>query len=249
MLSKNQKKLIRSLQQKKGREQQHSFLAEGEKIVAEVLASQWQVSTLYATADFLAKYQPTLNHIIEVSEQELTAAGTLKSNNAAIAIVEKPALQTIEALSAEQWILALDNINDPGNLGSIMRIADWYGIKHIVCSPTTVDAYNPKVINASKGSFLRVQMHYHPLDVFLAAQPNSTPILGAYLDGASVHALEPALTHGVLVMGSEAHGISPALEKLITHPVTIPAYGAAESLNVGIATAIICDNLKRQSRQ
>ncbi len=138
--------------------------------------------------------------------------------------------------------MALESINDPGNLGAIIRIADWYGIEKILCSSDTVDFYNPKVIAASMGSFLRVQVQYGDLSELL--KNTALPVLGAFLDGTNVHKFQFP-TEGILVIGSEAHGISPALEKIVTEKITIPRTGKAESLNAAIATAIICDNWLR----
>lgn len=248
MLSKNQAKKIRSLHRKKIRREQQLFLVEGEKMVAELLASPWPIHSLYVTEHFLEKYHSAITHKgaepMLATDSDLAAAGTLASNNAAIAIVSMPAAAAAPGVE-NQWTLVLDSINDPGNLGALLRIADWYGISHIVCSPNTAELYNPKVISASKGSFLRVNVSYTELGEFLQALPANTTVLGAYLEGASLHTFTPPNQGGVLIMGSEAHGISPALASYITHPITIPAFGHAESLNVAVATAVICDNLQR----
>lgn len=248
MLSKNQAKRIRTLHRKKMRREQNLFLVEGEKITVELLESNWPIDSLYITESFGQRYSALIAkkgiNPSYATSADLTAAGTLISNNAAIAIVAMP--QANHTPSSAGWILALDRINDPGNLGALLRIADWYGISQLVCSPDTADCYNPKVINASKGSFLRVAVSYQDLPTYLQALPANTPILGAYLAGKNVHNSLPNTNTGVLVMGSEAHGIDPSLASLITHPITIPAFGAAESLNVAVATAIICDNLRRQ---
>ncbi|WP_333607101.1 RNA methyltransferase, partial [Arsukibacterium sp.] len=143
------------------------------------------------------------------------------------------------------WTLVLDNINDPGNLGTIIRIADWYGIEHILCSPDTADCFNPKVIAAAKGSFLRVQLHYLPLVDVLSR--SNQPVYGAYLGGDNVHQLSLNKAGGFIVLGNEANGISAELGQYVSRKITIPAFGNAESLNVGIAAAVICDNLLRLS--
>lgn len=248
MLSKNQTKRIRALHRKKIRHEQNLFLVEGEKITVELLESDWPIDSLYITEGFAQRYSALITkkgiNPIYATDAELTAAGTLVSNNAALAIVAMP--QPATAPTLDGWVLALDRINDPGNLGALLRIADWYGISRIICSPDTADCYNPKVINASKGSFLRVAVNYQDLSAYLQALPQNTPILGAYLAGESVHHSIPSQNCGVVVMGSEAHGIHRSLAGLITHPITIPAFGAAESLNVAVATAVICDNLRRQ---
>lgn len=249
MLSKNQAKNIRTLHRKKARREQGLFLVEGEKVVVELLSSHWRVQSLYATAEFINTHQDLINQskvsLVECSPAELTSVSTLVSNTAALAVVHTPE-PTQPSLDDKNWILALDNINDPGNLGSLLRIADWYGIQQVVCSPTTAELYNPKVIAASKGSFLRIAVSYQTLDNFLDQLPNTTAVLGAYLDGESIHQLKPTPIGGVILLGNEAQGINPALATRITRKITIPAFGTAESLNVGVAAAVICDNLKRQ---
>lgn len=250
MLSKNQAKNLRALHRKKARREQGFFLVEGEKVVAELLAaSNWQVQSLYATAEFVTAYQGLIKQagvvLVECTAVELTSVSTLVSNSAALAVVKTPE-PFLKPLGDEQaWVLALDGINDPGNLGSLLRIADWYGIEQVVCSPTTAEVYNPKVITASKGSFLRVAVSYQPLDVFFSQLPANTAVLGAYLEGESIHHLEVCPVGGVILLGSEAQGISQDLAKNVTQKITIPAFGSAESLNVGVAAAVICDNLKR----
>lgn len=250
MLSKSQSKLLRSLQRKKIRQEQGLFLVEGGKMVAEVLAAGWPVHSLYVSEDYASAEQAQLlactAPVTLCSAEALSAAGSLVSNRDAIAVLQMPPEPKQTQPQPDQWTLALDRINDPGNLGTLLRIADWYGIHTVVCSPDTVDLYNPKVISASMGSFLRVRVSYQPLARWLATLPADTPVLGAYLDGQSVHRLSPQQAGGVLLMGSEAHGIAAELAPFVTNKITIPAFGGAESLNVAVATAIICDNLKRQ---
>lgn len=248
MISNKWLKLIKSLHLKKYRKAEQLFFVEGEKAVLEVLASNWQVSALFATEQFLQKYQMAAVKaalVQQCSSDELVKAGTFSSNDAALAVVQIPAA-TGFSTHLSGWLLVLDQINDPGNLGTIIRIADWYGIKHIVCSPDTADCYNPKVIAAAKGSFLRVQLHYQPLQSLLAH--STVPVYGAYLGGESVHSLKLSQQGGFIVLGNEANGISAELESVISRKITIPAFGEAESLNVGIAAAVICDNLLRLSR-
>ncbi|CAM3676473.1 TrmH family RNA methyltransferase [Rheinheimera salexigens] len=247
MISQKWSKLIRGLHQKKQRKIEQCFIVEGEKAVLELLASNWQITALFATERFLQQHASAVTELTLVqscSADELAKVGTFSSNDAALAVVAMPEAQAF-SLAEPAWILVLDQINDPGNLGSIIRIADWYGIKHIVCSTDTADMYNPKVIAAAKGSFLRVNLYYQDLAPVLAQQLQ--PVYGAYLGGESVHSLTLKQPGGFIVMGNEANGISAELSPLITKKITIPAYGAAESLNVGIATAIICDNLCRLS--
>ncbi|MCA1930487.1 RNA methyltransferase [Rheinheimera sp.] len=247
MISQKWSKLIRSLQQKKYRKAEQLFFVEGEKSVLELLHSSWKVRAVFGTEAFLQHHHSLCvkaDLVQQCTEHELVQVGTFSSNNAALAVAEIPVSHAFKE-QAEEWVLVLDQINDPGNLGTIIRVADWYGIRHILCSPDTVDLYNPKVIAAAKGSFLRVQMYYQELLPVL--KQSTMPVYGAYLEGESVHQLKLSKAGGYLVMGNEANGISPALKPVITHPVTIPAFGDTESLNVGIATAILCDNLKRLS--
>lgn len=250
MISKNQLKLLRALHKKKYRREQQQFLVEGEKSVLELLASDWPLVQLFASDDFLNQHAAQIakrtQQVTPATAQELTQAGTLVTNHSALAIAAIPANQPLDYQPGE-WLLVLDAINDPGNLGSLLRIADWYGIEKLVCSPTTAELYNPKVIAASKGSFLRVQVSYQPLLPFLQKQPEGLPILGAFLDGQSVHQLQldSPQQGGLLLLGSEAQGIHQDLAEVVTQRVTIPAFGQAESLNVGVAAAILCDNLKR----
>lgn len=249
MLSTKWSKLIKSLHLKKYRKAEQLFFVEGEKAVLEVLASGWKVEALFATEQFLQQYGPATAPaalVQQCSSDELEKAGTFSSNNAALAVVAIPQWPEFSQ-PQQQWVLALDQINDPGNLGTIIRIADWYGIRQIICSADTADCYNPKVIAAAKGSFLRVQLHYQPLQPLLAQA--TIPVYGAYLGGESVHTMQLLPAGGFIVLGNEANGISPELATSISRRITIPAFGQAESLNVGIAAAVICDNLIRLTSQ
>lgn len=246
MLTKQTVKFTKSLQNKKFRRLYKQFIIEGEKTVLEVLDSEVSIHKLLVTTYFKNKYSTALKQfekIIEVAgDNELDDIGSLQSNDSAIAICDIKDEQTPNIISKE-WVIVLDNINDPGNLGTIIRIVDWYGIKKIICSEDTADLYNPKVINASKGSFLRVSLSYTDLPLFL--QKQEVAIYGADLHGENIHKTTFS-NEGILVMGNEAHGISPQVKKLLTHSLTIPRFGMAESLNVGIATAICCDRIKSQ---
>ncbi|MEL0649352.1 RNA methyltransferase [Pseudoalteromonas sp. S3178] len=243
MISKNQLKLIRQLGQKKYRKQYNQYLVQGEKNVLELLNSPLKAVDIFATQAFINTYQSQYPHaqLTEAQEEQLTKASTLVSNNAAIAIVNMP----IAALpKSNGLILALDGVSDPGNLGTIIRVADWYGIKHIVTSTDSADAYNPKTISATMGSFVRVSVSQVELPEYL--QTLNLPIYGAFLDGQSVHKTQFS-GEGVLLMGSESHGIREECAKLVSNKITIPAFGGAESLNVAMATGIILDNFKRQA--
>lgn len=246
MLTKQTVKFTKSLQNKKFRRLYKQFIIEGEKTVLEVLDSEVSIHKLLVTTYFKNKYSLELKRfekIIEVAgDNELNDIGSLQSNDSAIAICDIKD-ELIPDVVSNEWVIVLDNINDPGNLGTIIRIADWYGIKNIVCSEDTADLYNPKVINASKGSFLRVSISYTDLVVFLKQQ--KVAIYGADLHGENIHKTTFS-GEGILVMGNEAHGISTEVKKLLSHFLTIPRFGMAESLNVGIATAICCDRIKSQ---
>lgn len=245
MLSKRQIKYFKSLQLKKYRQQERKFLVEGAKGVTEVLQSDFNVTNLLGTTAFLNTLDQRLcqevGEVHECKEVELSQVGTFKTNNAGIAIVNMPDEQDFQAPS-DQLSLALDDVRDPGNLGTIIRIADWYGITNIFCSHETADVFNPKVINATMGSFTRVSVHYTNLEALL--KKSDLDVYGALLEGDSIYESD-LKDHGLILMGNESQGISDALKPLITHTLHIPARGGAESLNVSVATAVILDNFFR----
>ena len=236
-------KAIKALHQKKNRQESKKFLVEGTKSVLELLKSDYTVESLYATRDFVLAHQKLIASknisAQTVDASELAAFGTLEHNDGALAIAKQK--DTPLPVVVEGLVLALDDIRDPGNLGTLIRIADWYGIKHIVCSSSCVDWHNPKTISATMGSFTRVSGHYTDLSAYLKKQ--KTPVLGAFLDGTSVHTFAFPKS-GILVIGSESHGISMEVEKTVTERVTIPRFGGAESLNAAVAGAIILDRFK-----
>ena len=250
MISRKTTKLIKSLHQKKYRHRHGLFLVEGAKSVLELLASSFKIETLAATELFLQTHHKLLAQhapdcpVVEMNEPTLSSVSSFKHNQSALAVVAIPSVRaTVPAEGA--YVLALDDVRDPGNLGTILRIADWYGIRYIVCSPATTDVYAPKVISASMGSFLRVQVAYTDLLPYL--ENALRPVYGAALDrGLSAHEFVPPRPGGIVVLGNESVGIQAALEPAISQYLHIPRYGRAESLNVGIATAIICDNLMRR---
>lgn len=213
--------------------------------MSEVLASDYTVQLLCGTPDFLreARHLKKAGEVIETSEKELTALGSVEANNAALAVVcmRHPGAPLI---SADTFTLALDTLSDPGNLGTIIRTADWYGCKQIIASEDTADVYSPKVINATMGSFIRISFHYVSLPQFLDGL--RVPVYGAFLDGQDVHQ-EPFGAGGVIVVGNESRGISKEVASRVTHRITIPRYGIAESLNASVATAVILDNIRRRS--
>jgi TrmH family RNA methyltransferase len=239
VISSKKAKFIKSLQLKKYRKQEGAFVVEGKVSVLELLNSNFNIQSLYSTKDFYQEYvKEDADHtFVEiVDERDLIKVGTLKSNNAALAVVDLP--DQVRNIDLAKPLLVLDDINDPGNLGTMIRIADWYGIDQLICSPDTTDQYNPKCISATKGSFTRINVYEQPLLEFLTDYKH--PIFGALLTGEDVHKAEFQEACAI-VIGNESHGIQRALLPLITNPITIPSFGGAESLNAAIAAAIICD--------
>ncbi len=245
MLSKATVKFIKSLQVKKYRKQEQCFLIEGAKSVQELLTSDFEVLTLLGTKNFLTTMNiPQKIEVMEVSERELEGLGEYQSNNSAVAIARLKPNMALQ-LTEPEYGIVLDDIRDPGNLGTIIRTADWYGIQKIIASPKTSDFYNPKVISASMGSFTRVNIFYTELNEYLSQTTH--PVYGAFLKGTDVHQVNFKKS-GFILIGSESHGISTDLTKFVTEKITIPQYGKAESLNAAIATGVICDNLRRSQQ-
>jgi RNA methyltransferase, TrmH family len=243
MLSKNEIKYIQSLSQKKIRTVRQVFVVEGSKMVEEILFSKMPVQKVFATADWLSKtsiLQQRSQAVFQVvSEPELEKISQLQTPNEVLAIV--PMQVPANEPNPQQLILALDNIQDPGNLGTIVRTADWFGVHQIVANLQTADIYNAKTIQSTMGSFARVQVWYKDLKTWL---PSQTMVLGAAMQGENIFQ-QSAITNGVVLIGNEGKGISPALQKMITHAVHIPAKGAAESLNAAVATGIILAQLTK----
>jgi TrmH family RNA methyltransferase len=247
MISKKWIKLINSLQHKKYRRQHQAFLVEGAKSVLELFSSDYQIQMLFVTDEFHQQHirmlqKQSLEYQV-VSQQELEKTGVFQTNNACLAVVSTKPNQPLQ-VNGHEYLLMLDDVKDPGNVGTILRIADWFGINKVICSENTTDFYNPKVIAASMGSFTRVQAYYCDLSQYLQEIAVELPVYGAFLDGTDVHAVNFAKA-GILVMGNESQGIRPQIEAMVTSKIHIPRYGGAESLNVGIATAVICDNIRR----
>ncbi|MFN8356577.1 MAG: RNA methyltransferase [Spirosomataceae bacterium] len=248
MISKNQQKFLHSLQQKKYRVEYQSFMVEGAKSVLELLPSDFTIELLFVTQSFYKENELLLAKqpfsVDFATPEELAKAGTFGTNDAALAVV-KTKKNDFLCVEGSEIILVLDDIRDPGNLGTILRIADWYGIKKVICSETTVDFYNPKVIAATMGSFTRVSTYYTSLPDFFANQVG-VPVLGTFLDGSNVHSVEFP-KGGYLIIGNESNGIGTATAPAVTHRITIPRFGDAESLNAGVATAIVLDNWRRSN--
>jgi len=244
MVSKQLAKFVKSLKLKKYRRKASAFVVEGGKNVSELLSSDFEILHLFVTEKFLQEYCNNLQTKIEYtlcSEKELINMGSFQSNEYALAVAKMRSDES--SFLNEKLILGLDEVRDPGNLGTIIRIADWYGIKNIIASPGTADVYNPKVINASMGSFTRVNIEYADLEDFL--KKNQTlNVYGTFLNGKNIHDFKPD-TPTIFIMGSESVGINQKLTPWIDEKITIPGYGKAESLNVAISTAIVCDNFFR----
>ena len=255
MISKNKLKYIHSLEQKKARQREGVFVAEGTKTVNELLLADFCPQCLIGTEAWFDSMPESparkAEHII-VTEDELRKASFLQHPQQVMGIFLAP---QSESLPAPEWFdsnlcLVLDGVQDPGNLGTIIRIADWFGISTIICSRETADAFAPKVVPATMGSLSRVKVIYTDLHPFLSSLPPSTPIYGTLLDGDNIYS-KPLTPHGIIIMGNEGNGISPAIRPLVNLKLLIPPYPAgkptAESLNVAIATAITVAEFRRNS--
>jgi len=247
MLSKNTVKFIKSLQQKKFRKQENSFFVEGAKNVTELLNSEYEITHLLFTESFKNEHWSIIKRCgadkYEVTPKQLESVGSFQTNDSAIAVAKIKGNHSFE-LRNDELAIALDDVRDPGNLGTIIRIADWYGIRKLILSEQCADIYNPKVLNSSMGSFTRVICYYTNLENYLKTL--DFPVYGAILEGENIYK-SPLSPNGIILMGNESKGISEALSPYITHKITIPQFGEAESLNVAVATAVICDNFRRKS--
>lgn len=239
MLSKSTITYIRSLQEKTVRHQEKTFVVEWRKSMEEYFNSHFEIIQWFFTEEYSLD-KPYDFPVDTLSAGELARITTLKTNDTGILLV-KMRDHILPQIWTNELVLVLDAINDPGNLGTIIRIADWYGISHIIASPDTVDCYNSKVIMATMGSLSRVAVHYTELDNYLSSVTGI--VYGAYLDGEDIHRMDFSYRGGHIVIGSEAHGINPKLKKYITNEITIPKFGQAESLNAGVAAAIIVDRI------
>ncbi|MFL1897031.1 TrmH family RNA methyltransferase [Aquimarina sp. 2-A2] len=244
MVSKNQKKLIKSLKQKKYRKQHNLFVAEGKKVIKELIDAGLTMHSLFAQDTSFFEVEPSL--LFSVTATELQQITFLTTPQNALGIFHIPtALDTTD----NGLILALDDVRDPGNLGTIIRLCDWFGVTDLVCSDQTVDCYNPKVIQATMGSITRVNVTYVNLHEFLEVKSSAgIASYGTFMDGASVYKTTLP-SQGIIVMGNEANGISAEIEALVTKRLAIPQFGQGqktESLNVATATAIILSEFLRR---
>lgn len=245
MLSKTEVKYIQSLKLKKSREEERRFIAEGPKILADILTEcPDDIVTLYATEEWL-QVHPQVRQRVEckaVKDFELEKISALQTPQQVLALMRMPKNDFLP-FAPNEWSLVLDGIQDPGNLGSIIRIADWFGIGAVYCTPDTADAYNPKVVQATMGSLWRVKLCYGPCAEWV--QQSRLPVYGSLLQGENIFASAPQ-SPGIIIIGSEGKGIRPGLLEAVQHPLTIPRIGHAESLNAAIATGIVVGQLTKR---
>ena len=250
MLTKAQLKLIKSLEQRKFRKETRLFVAEGWKTIGDLIACGLSCKLFIATKEWLAEHSAECSiKAIEVSDEDMKKASFLRTPQGALALFEQPNEESEEKFPTSELCLALDNVQDPGNLGTIIRIADWFGIEHIYCSTGTVDAYNPKTVQATMGAIGRVKIHYTNLPALITSLEGKIPVYGTFLEGENIYGL-PLSPNGLIVMGNEGNGISPECREKIKEKLFIPNYPAeretSESLNVSTATAIICSEFRRR---
>lgn len=245
MLSKSQIKLITSLRLKKHREKHNLFFAEGPKVVKELLESAFVAESIFVTTAIAGI---TGKDITQISEKELKKISDLKTPNKVLAVFSMPAA---EELQLSGLTLVLDDVRDPGNLGTIIRLCDWFGVENLVCSKETVDCYNPKVVQATMGSLARVRVHYLNLPPFLEEHSKSMPVYGTFMNGENIYKT-PLKENALVVLGNEANGISTEIASFITHSVSIPKFGKlqkTESLNVATAAAICLSEWRRATEK
>ena len=249
MLSKALQKRIASLENKKQRRESGLFVAEGSKTVLDLIAAGFAPEKVIATVNWLAENRLNAGiEVIEVELEEMKRISFQQTPQGVMGIFRQPQYDTDTTIPQRELCLALDNVQDPGNLGTIIRIADWFGIENIFCSTGTADIYNPKTIQATMGAIGRVRVHYVDLPEMLASLKGKAPIYGTFLDGEVVYT-KKLEKRGVIVMGNEGNGIGDECSRHITEKLLIPSYpegrATSESLNVSVATAIICNEFRR----
>ena len=255
MLSKYKPKLIRSLDRKKNRDAEGLFLAEGPKLVTELLA-HFRCRLLVGEPAVLSKVPSEANAVderVEVTAEELARVSLQRAPQGVLAVFEKPqpvAAQSLLPVAGRSLCLALDGVQDPGNVGTIVRIADWWGIEHVICSHDTADVFAPKTVQSTMGALGRVGVHYTDLPAWLDELPAGTPVYGTLLDGDNLYDSE-LTPHGIIVMGNEGNGLSSAVRERVSHRLLIPSFPpdrpTSESLNVAVATAVTCAEFRRRS--
>ena len=248
MLSKNKIKYIHSLELKKNRKKEGVFVAEGHKLVGDLLP-HFHCRLILATNTWLKEHHDIqADEIIEITPDELVKASLLKTPQEVLAIFEQPQYDYTTEVIKNSLCLALDDIQDPGNLGTIIRLVDWFGIEHIFCSQGTVDVYNSKVIQATMGALARVKVHYCNLPELISSLKD-VPVYGTFLDGENIYD-KPLSDNGLIIMGNEGNGVSKEVSQLINNKLYIPNYPSgrttSESLNVAIATAVVCAEFRRR---
>lgn len=253
MLSKNQVRDIRSLHLKKFREARQRFIAEGAKTVPEIMSQRPElVETIYGSDAFLKKHSSLIDQhklmALAVNENELRAISLQNNPNQALAVCRQPGEPKGQVADTPSFSFYLDDIRDPGNFGTIIRLCDWFGARQLYCSPDCCELFNPKVIQSSMGAFLRVAVRYLSLDEAIT-ETGSKKIYGAVLDGKNLYG--ESLSKGLILIGNEANGIAPEHLSKINHPITIPAHSGngSESLNAAMATAIIAAEFFRQQKR
>lgn len=245
-MTKSEIQLVRSLADKQARTESGLFVAEGAKLIGELRASHLRVRKIFSLEGVFEGPE-----VEQVSPKEMERLSLLKTANNSLALVEIPHYRLDAGVLAGQLVLALDGVQNPGNMGTIIRLADWFGIGDIVCSENTADCFNPKVVQATMGAILRVKVHYTDLERFLSgAAAQGMPLYGTFLEGSNIY--ESMLTQGgVVIMGNEGRGVTPGVERLVTRRLFIPPYPAdrqgSESLNVAMATGIVCAEFRRQA--
>ncbi len=249
MLSKNAIKRISSLRIRKYREESGVFVAEGCRLVDEILTSELEVKELYHTSEWKNSGLTRNTYIEMVSVDEMKKISGQSSPTPVLSIVSTPKYSILNINFATELVLALDTVQDPGNLGTIIRLADWFGINSVICSNGTADAFSPKVVQSSMGAITRVKVIYCDLPSELAKHTGTVPVYGAFMEGNNIYTANLSQT-GIVVMGNEGNGISPAVAQLVTQKIHIPTYAndrtSVESLNVAMATAIICSEFRRR---
>jgi TrmH family RNA methyltransferase len=255
MLSRSKIKEIKSLEYKKNRITSGLFVAEGTKLIKDLSDSGIQIELLVTTSRWVHELayikENDITEVIEVTDEEISKASLLRNPQGCLALFRIPIYSLAEGVSKDNLVICLDDIQDPGNLGTIVRLADWFGINHLVCSPSTADIFNPKVVQASMGAVGRVHVHYTDLKAFLASQKkHEVPVYGTFLDGENI--FKSALTsHGVIVLGNEGKGIHNEYVPWIIRKITIPDFHSGshkpDSLNVSIAASIVISEFRRIS--
>ncbi len=245
-MTKSEIQLIKSLGDKRARTETGLFVAEGEKLIAELAyASEFNVRKIYSLEEVFDG-----KNVEWISRGEMERISQLKSANNSVALVEIPRHELDMESLTDKLTLVLDQVQNPGNLGTIIRLADWFGIENVICSENSADCFNPKVVQATMGAILRVKVHYHPLcEILSSMQAAQVPIYGTLLEGDNIYQ-EPLSQAGVIIMGNEGQGISEEVQKYITRKLYIPPFPAdrvgSESLNVAIATSVVCSEFRRR---